>query len=179
MHVDFKALLLLQIFLGVIFILLLLVLNVDDESKALPEIVGHVVLLLTACLFFCVAYKEEHFKKYRFLHLLMALTLAFLLVAVDIGLYFWFAKHNETHPTEGGSRYIYVFKFTVPINGIFLLISDGRSRLSCTDRSLHDPGRLQPATDRIPSCGHIDGLDRWDCSCDSVGVVVPNQDLAN
>ncbi|KZS10628.1 Adenylate cyclase type 4 [Daphnia magna] len=100
MHVDFKALLLLQIFLGVIFILLLLVLNVDDESKALPEIVGHVVLLLTACLFFCVAYKEEHFKKYRFLHLLMALTLAFLLVAVDIGLYLWFAKHNETHPTE-------------------------------------------------------------------------------
>ncbi|XP_057376750.1 adenylate cyclase type 2-like isoform X2 [Daphnia carinata] len=100
MHVDFKAFLLLQIFLSVIFIILLLIFNVDDESKAVPEIIGHLVLLLTACLFYYVAYREEHFKKYRFLHLLMALTLAFLLVTVDIGLYLWFAKQNETHSSE-------------------------------------------------------------------------------
>lgn len=106
MHVDFKAFLLLQIFISIFFVLLLLLLNTDDVLKAVPEIIGQLVLLLAACSFYCVAYRENHFKKYRFLHLIMALSLAFLLIVVDIGLYLWFAKHNETHTTEGWSEKI-------------------------------------------------------------------------
>jgi hypothetical membrane protein len=101
MHVDLKGFLLLQIFLSSVFILILLCINTDDESRALPEIIGHVILLLTASLCYGVAYRERRFKKYQFLSMLMAVVLTFVLVAVDLGQDLWFAYHNTAHSDEG------------------------------------------------------------------------------
>ncbi len=101
MHVDLKAFLLLQIFLSSVFILTLLCINTDDERRAIPEIIGHAILLLTASLCYGVAYREKRFKKYRFLSMLMTVVLTFVLVAVDLGLDLWFAYHNTTPPDEG------------------------------------------------------------------------------
>jgi hypothetical protein len=101
MHVDLKGFLLLQILLSSVFILILLCINTDDESRALPEIIGHAVLLLTASLCYGVAYRERRFKKYQFLSMLMAVVLTFVLVAVDLGQDLWFAYHNTAHPDEG------------------------------------------------------------------------------
>ena len=101
MHVDLKGFLLLQILLSSVFILILLCINTDDESRALPEIIGHAVLLLTASLCYGVAYRERRFKKYQFLSMLMTVVLTFVLVAVDLGQDLWFAHHNTAHPDEG------------------------------------------------------------------------------
>jgi hypothetical protein len=102
MHVDLKGFLLLQILLSVVFILTLLGLNTDDERRAVPEIVGYAIHLLTAGLCYGVAYREKPFKKYQFLYLVMAVVLTFVLVAVDLGLDLWFAnRNNTTHPNQG------------------------------------------------------------------------------
>lgn len=101
MHVDLKGFLLLQIFLSFVFILTFLCLNTDDERRAVPEIIGQTILLLTTGLCYGVAYREKPFKKYQFLYMVMAVALAFVLVAVDLGLDFWFANRNKTNPNEG------------------------------------------------------------------------------
>lgn len=97
MHVDLKAYLLLQIFLSSLLIVLFIFLNLTDELRAVPEMVGQIVLLLSAIIFYVVAYKKRRFKKYPNLHIFMALTLSFLLVAVDLGLDFWFTSINNNH----------------------------------------------------------------------------------
>ena len=104
MHVDLKGFLFLQMFLSALLILTLLCINTDDESRAVPEIIGHAIQLLTASLCYGVAYREKRFKEYQFLSMLMTIVLAFVLVAVDLGLDLWFANHNQNNPNEGEMR---------------------------------------------------------------------------
>lgn len=102
MHVDLKGFLLLQIFLSGLIIVLLLILNTGEKmSDAAPEIIAQGVLFVTACVFYSVAHREEPIKKYKYLHIFMAVSLAFLLVFVDLGLDLWFANQNKTQPTKG------------------------------------------------------------------------------
>jgi hypothetical protein len=83
-------------FLSSVFILTLLCINTDDESRALPEIIGRaIILLLTASLCYGVAYRENRFNKYQFLSMLMTAVLKFVLVAVDLGQDLWFAYQNS------------------------------------------------------------------------------------
>lgn len=100
MHVDLKGYLLLQACLSFILIVLFIALNSNDELRAVPEIMGQIGLLLTAITYYAIAYKKRRFKKYPHLHIFMALSLAFLLVAVDLGLDFWFTYVNKNYPNE-------------------------------------------------------------------------------
>ncbi|EFX67346.1 hypothetical protein DAPPUDRAFT_331098 [Daphnia pulex] len=82
-------------FLSSVFILTLLCINTDDESRALLEIIGRaIILLLTASLCYGVAYREKRFNKYQFLSMLMTAVLTFLLVAVPASLYMILAVYN-------------------------------------------------------------------------------------
>ena len=149
MHVDLKGFLLLQIFLSVVFILILLCLNTDDESKAVPEIIGYAILMLTAGLCYGVAYREKPFKKYQFLYLLMAVVLTLILVAVDLGLDLWFTKQNNQ--TEGKNPSAVLIFFICQ-----RFFCECRVHFSRTCCSIHDPSRLQFATDRFSSCHNSD-----------------------
>lgn len=56
----------------------------------IPEAVGHLVLILTACALLAVAFQEQLIRNHSWIHWISAFVLAFLLVAVDLSLSFWF-----------------------------------------------------------------------------------------
>lgn len=103
MHVDLKAYLLLQLFISFFFVLTLLILNREDESKVIPEAIAHTCLFLTAVMFYGVAYREAPFKKYKLLYIVTAICLIAMLVLVDLGQDLWLIKYNSNSTSSNGN----------------------------------------------------------------------------